>query len=92
MPRDIASIMADKRRKQRPRQAVVNWMKREPRWYQEAIAEEWQRQTGESAADMLKRARGEDVAVKRDRVKSPPTQPTISAGETVTRTFWWQDI
>jgi hypothetical protein len=34
-------------KKQRPRRAVLSWMRRNPNWYREIIAIEWEQQTGE---------------------------------------------
>lgn len=40
-----------RRTRKRPRAVVTNWMRREPHWLRECIAEEWQRQTGQPITD-----------------------------------------
>lgn len=43
-------------KKQRPRRAVVSWMRRSPSWYRETIALEWERQTGEDWLNLIQAA------------------------------------
>ena len=50
-------IKTMRKKKRRPRHAVLLWMRRNPLWYQEAIAQEWERQTGEDWLAMIEKAR-----------------------------------
>ena len=47
------TIREIRKKRQRPRRAIIAWMRRNPMWYREAIAEEWEKQTGETMETLL---------------------------------------
>lgn len=48
-----SQIKSIRDKRQRPRRAILSWMRRNQHWYREAIALEWERQTGEPWGKLL---------------------------------------
>jgi hypothetical protein len=44
------------RKKRSPRRKIIAWMRRNTSWFQEAIALEWERQTGEDWYGLMRDA------------------------------------
>lgn len=86
MVASVADRIAEIRRtRKRPGAVVKAWMRREPRWLAECIAEEWQRQSGEPVAPSIVPTAKPQPSDHWARGPDPEPQPDQHPR------YWWQD-